>query len=215
MPTPAPRSRRRARAVGGLPHLERRDMGTQQIPVFHRRKNIRRRNDTAQPFGPRTGRRNLDLQPAQRCVVHGRHLDRQHAARRHARQQTRQQHLVAVHPVQRGIRVDQIGRLPRLPLEEVGLLEPAVRHRGPRLLQHRRRAIDPHHLGSGNRCFRIAVTLPAPQPRSTTRAGASSGTCASRSSAGRSRSSANRRYCAGSQTAAVRAIPVAYPANMV
>ena len=52
------------------------------------------------------------------------------------------------------------------------------------------------------------MTLPAPQPRSTTRAGDSSGTWASRSSAGRSRSPANRRYCAGSQTAAARATSV-------
>jgi hypothetical protein len=34
----------------------------------------------------------------------------------------------------------------------------------------------------GKRCRKIAVTLPRPQPKSTTRAGPSRGTCASRSS---------------------------------
>src|ERR1700735_4519250 len=73
----------------------------------------------------------------------------------------------------------------------------------------------PTTSASGNRWRRIAVTLPAPQPRSTTRAGASSGTWASRSSAGRRRSPANRKYCAGSQTAAARATSVPHLVDAV
>ena len=54
---------------------------------------------------------------------------------------------MAVHPMQRGIRVDQIQRRGRLPREEVSLLEPGLRHRGTGLLQHRGRAVHADHLG--------------------------------------------------------------------
>ena len=47
----------------------------------------------------------------------------------------------------------------------------------------------PSTSAPGQRCFRNTLTLPGPQPRSTTRAGASASTFASKSSAGRSRSS--------------------------
>ena len=55
----------------------------------------------------------------------------------------------AVHPLQRGVRVDQIGRLIRLPREEVRLLEPAAGRRGARLVQHRRRAIHTGDIRRG------------------------------------------------------------------
>ncbi len=56
----------------------------------------------------------------------------------------------------------------------------------------------PSTVAPGQRAASSAVSVPAPQPRSTTRRGASAPTRATRSRNGRSRSPANLPYCAGS-----------------
>ena len=57
----------------------------------------------------------------------------------------------------------------------------------------------PTTSASGKRSTRSSVELPGPQPISTTRAASGSGTAASRSRAGRVRSSSNLRYWLGDQ----------------
>ena len=182
-------------------------MRAQQIPVFRRRQNARRGRDAAQVLRPRLQRREPARNLSQRRVVHVRHLHREHAARRQERQQPREQVSDADPPSaarhsSRSDRAPRTAATGRSPPARTGTAAPWHGPSPASPPSRPRRSPRP----TGKRCRRMAVTLPGPQPRSTTRAGASSGTCASRSSAGRNRSPANCRYCAGSQTAADRAI---------
>src|SRR5437660_12694802 len=59
---------------------------------------------------------------------------------------------------------------------------------------------SPTTCACGKRSTRSSVELPGPQPRSTTRRGFASGTCASRSRGGRVRWSSNFRYCRALQS---------------
>ena len=114
----------------------------------------------------------------------------------------REQRRVIRQPVQRRVAVDDVHRRIGRPRREVGL---SKRTRGvARRARAPSRASAPNCrrrrcAASGQRAPSRRVTLPAPQPRSTTARGAASGTRARRSSAGRSRSSSNSRYCCGFQ----------------
>ena len=106
------------------------------------------------------------------------------------------------HPLEGGVGIEQVGVVRRGPMRQVGLHELALRQPLARLPQHVGRGID-----SGR--FRRPESAP-PEARSNCRGRSrgrrlcralASGTCASRSRAGRVRSSSNFRYCCALQSA--------------
>ena len=109
-----------------LPHVERRDVRAQQIPVFRRRQDPGRRADVAQILGPGSGRRpgrNGIRRSGVSCIAGICTASTPPGASNDSRRGNSSR--MPVHPLQRGIRVDQVERLGRLPLEEVRLLEAA------------------------------------------------------------------------------------------
>ena len=110
-PIPSPRSRRRARAYRlSATNRVTRHAGAADpsIPPPTVCPGAELTPPRCSDHGSSRRRAQRDL--PQRRVVHVRHLHRQHAARRQQRQQTREQSRMPVHPMQRGIRVDQVER---------------------------------------------------------------------------------------------------------
>ena len=130
-----------------------------------------------------------------------RHLHRKHAARRQQSQQPRPAAPDA--PAATGTRHWRRSRRPARPASNwphrpVRTSTPGSRCRALAIMSGE--VSKPLTLACGQRATSSSVELPGPQPMSTTRRGFSSGICASRSRAGRVRSSSNLRYCAADQS---------------
>ncbi len=117
-------------------------MGPQQVVIETRVAHRPLAQDGLQAFAPGTVTGGVHHQPVRRGIVVRRDLDGEPAARRDETGKAREQRVVAVEPLQRRVRVEDVDRLARVPFGDVGL-DPGVRmRRRAGAVQHLRRVVD-------------------------------------------------------------------------
>ena len=194
--------------VGRLPRVDLEARPGQQVQVLRRVRGLPVELDAGQQRAPAAEPASSRSDRVARLVEVAGHLERQPAAVGQETRPARQHVQVIRHPLQHRVGDDHVHPAVRLPVPDVAEREaepPAVgrqRPRAPRSSRPSSRSRGPARPATGRPAS--AVSVPGPQPRSTTTAGASAATRPTRSKNGRDRSSAKRRYCAGSHTASRR-----------
>jgi hypothetical protein len=125
-----------------VPDIQRVGVRAQQVVIERRVADRPVAEDGLQTVAPGAVAGGVHHQAMRRRVVVGRYLDRQAAARRDEPGKPRKQRVVAVEPLQRRVRVQDVDFFLGLPVGYVGF-DPCVRIRlGPGAGQHLRRVVD-------------------------------------------------------------------------
>jgi hypothetical protein len=135
--------------VLGLPHLDALAERGQQVVVIRRRLLDNRVDGGPHAHAPALVERDVAHALIERRLEVGGHLYRQRATLRHLPEQARHQLAVPLHPLQRGIRVNQIVRTLRAPVANVALDPGLAWIRRARLGQHLGGVIHAREFGVG------------------------------------------------------------------